>query len=168
MPAAREYTRPAHEGYFQLPVPTRTPDTPQSIGQGGRKVCTAAMKHRPALFPAAVHALAPAAVVLAILTLGGCLLTLGGPLVRKVEPGPAPWWDNLASALVAFPPGAAQGGRMIILHSRTKKALHCSQSKGSSIFGMGSSSASSKYVRLIRTWYRFVRPAPYLSAMRSR
>lgn len=45
------------------------------------------MKNRPALFPAAVRALVRAAVVLAILALGGCLLTLGGPLVRKVEPG---------------------------------------------------------------------------------
>ena len=62
----------------------------------------------------------------------------------------------------------AQGGSTIIPASRTKNALHSSQSKGPIIVGIGSPSASSKYVRLIRTWYAFVRPVPYLRGNRSR
>lgn len=36
---------------------------------------------------------------------------------------------------------------------RTKKALHSFHTNGISIRGMGSDSASSKYVRLLRMWY---------------
>jgi hypothetical protein len=109
---------PAHEGYFQLQVPIRAMTA--SIGQSRPRVYTLAMKTRGALLPAAL-----VVIVFTIFALAGCLLTVGAPLTRKVEPdrwvleaggGAAVVGAGTAASAVLRGAGYAYAGRALGKH----------------------------------------------------